>query len=90
MKLAIYDFDGTLFPDETVPFLIKQYSRLGYSRGKQAKVFFARMMLLFTKYKMKIGQTMTKEVFRHQATQITLSLFETMTEDEVIVFFKKN
>ncbi len=88
MKLAIFDFDGTLFPKETVPFIVIQYGKLGYSRIKQARAF-VQIMGILASYKLKLDKTMNKEKFRSNATQITLSLFEGMTEHEVGVFFEK-
>jgi len=87
MKLAIYDFDGTLFPDETVPFIVKQYPKLGHSRLRQAKIF-TQMMVLFTKYKMKVDKSLTKEVFRGKATHIVLSILDGMSENEMLKFFE--
>lgn len=88
MKLAIYDFDGTLFPDETVPFIVKQFPKLGYSRIRQGKIFI-QMMVLFTKYKMKLDKSMTKEVFRGKATHVVLSILDGMSETEMKDFFKR-
>lgn len=88
MKLAIFDFDGTLFPDETVPVILKEYGRLGYSRRRQAKVFM-QMMTLFASYKLKLDKTLNKEIFRRKATQVVLSLFEGMTESEVDRYFEE-
>ncbi len=34
MKLAIYDFDGTLFDEETLPFIAKYYGKNKYSKIK--------------------------------------------------------
>ena len=31
MKLAIFDFDGTISPQDTLPFLLKQWKKFGYS-----------------------------------------------------------
>jgi len=88
MKLAIFDFDGTLFPEETVPFLVKHYGKLGYSRVRQGKIV-VKMLGILAAYKMNIDPNMTKERFRGRATQIILTLFDGMTETEVNVFFSR-
>jgi len=87
MKLAIFDFDGTLFPEETVPYIWKHYGRLGYSKVRQGKIFL-QMMFLFAQYKINKNSVMSKEQFRGRATEIILTLFEGMTETEVSEFFK--
>jgi HAD superfamily phosphoserine phosphatase-like hydrolase len=87
MKVAIFDFDGTLFPVETIPFLIKQYTRLGYSRFKQITMM-ARLIPDLVRY--KLSRHPDKEVFRHKAVYRFLSLFEGMTKEEVTIFFEKN
>ena len=87
MKVAIFDFDGTLFPVETIPFLIKQYPKLGYSRWKQVKMM---MGLIPELVKYKVSKNGDKEKFRHKAVYLFLSMFEGMTEDQVRLFFQKN
>lgn len=87
MKVAIFDFDGTLFPVETIPFLIKQYVKLGYSRFKQVKMLSSLIPDLII---YKLGIKPDKEVFRHKAVYKFLSLFDGMTKDEVDSFFKQN
>ena len=87
MKIAIFDFDGTLFPVETIPFLIKQYPKLGYSRVKQIKMLFGLIPELLS---YKLSKNPDKEKFRHRAVYLFLSMFEGMTEDEVHEFFLKN
>jgi len=87
MKVAIFDFDGTLFPVETIPFLIKQYPKLGYSRLKQVKMFLGLIPELLA---YKLSRKADKEKFRHRAVYLFLSMFDGMTEDEVDEFFLKN
>ena len=45
MKLAIFDFNGTIFPRETLPFLLSQWYKQGYSRSKLTKVFLCLLPL---------------------------------------------
>lgn len=87
MKAAIFDFDGTLFPVETIPFLIKQYTKLGYSRLRQWSVVLQVIPYLI---QYKLLKTMDKEAFRKQAVYIFLKLFKGMTEDETRIYFEKN
>jgi phosphoserine phosphatase len=39
VKLAIFDFDGTLFLEDTLPFLLKQWAKFGYSKLKLGIVY---------------------------------------------------
>ncbi len=87
MKVALFDFDGTLFPHETIPFLIKQYSQLGYPRVKQV-LMMMKLLPDFVVY--KTSKNPDKEGFRHRAVYKFLSMFEGMTEVEVTEFFEKN
>jgi len=45
MKLAIFDFDGTLFPVETLPFLLSQWKKLKYSKTRYYKTYIFLMPL---------------------------------------------
>lgn len=88
MKIAIFDFDGTLFNNETIPFLTKQWLKLGYSKRKWALIF-CRLMGLLIKYKSKLDKELTKEKFRGKATEIFLSIFEDMNKDQIEEFFER-
>lgn len=87
MKIAIFDFDGTLFPLETIPFFIKQYPKLGYSRWQQIKMMVG-LVPEFLSY--KLAKNPDKEKFRHKAVYQFLSMFQGLTEEEVHEFFLKN
>lgn len=86
MKIAIFDFDGTLFTQETIPFLLKQYGKIGYSKWIQTRVF-VRLIILLLRY--KLTKKMDKEAFRGQATRIYLSMLKGMNEEQVKNYFKK-
>jgi HAD superfamily phosphoserine phosphatase-like hydrolase len=86
MKLAIYDFDGTIFEKETLPFIVKYYGANKYSKVKLAR-FYARILALVGKYKLKLDPNLDKEAFRSQAAKLFMILFEGMTKDQIIDFF---
>jgi HAD superfamily hydrolase (TIGR01490 family) len=88
MKIAVFDFDGTLFDDETIPFLAKQWYKLGYSKSTWL-IVFSKMLKIIVKYKLKIDKSYDKEVFRGEATKIFLSIFDGMSKLEVEEFFNK-
>lgn len=39
MKLAIYDFDGTLFQNETLPFILKYWQKNKYKKRILIKTY---------------------------------------------------
>jgi HAD superfamily hydrolase (TIGR01490 family) len=86
MKLAIYDFDGTIFEKETLPFIMKYWGANGYSKGKLMK-FYALALKLVASYKLKLGPSMDKEEFRARAAKLFMILFEGMTKKEITQFF---
>lgn len=87
MKAAIFDFDGTLFPLETIPFLISQYRKQGYGTLKVIKLYMGIIPLLV---KYKVVKSIDKEIFRESAVYEFLKLFHFMSEIEVNGFFEKN
>ncbi|MBI9015405.1 MAG: HAD family phosphatase [Clostridiales bacterium] len=84
MKLAIYDFDGTLFQNETLPFILKYWGKNNYNKGILIKTY-CRILGLFLAY--KVSQSMDREIFRAKASIIFIKLFENMTKEELIHFF---
>lgn len=81
MKLAIIDFDGTLFPYETIPYLVKNYP---YSKWRSKGVYLRILPDLFA---YKVLRTMSKEGFRHKAVRYYLDLFHGMEGDQVLDYF---
>lgn len=86
MKLAIYDFDGTIFEKETLPFIVKYWSANGYSKVRLIK-FYALALKLLATYKLKLDPAMDKEKFRATAAKLFMILFEGMTKKEIAQFF---
>jgi len=84
MKLAIYDFDGTLFQNQTLPFILRYWGKNKYKKGILIKTY-CRVLGLFMIYKM--SKAMDKEQFRAKASMIFIKLFENMTKDELSQFF---
>lgn len=89
MKLAIFDFDGTLCSKETLPYLMKIWDDLGYSRRRQIYVYLIIVKVLLI-YKLKLDKLMDKEKFRSVCTEKFLRLFQGMTEEEIDEFFQKS
>lgn len=86
MRLAIFDFDGTLFPKETLPFLLIQWRKLNYSKFRLAEVYF-RTLGLYVIYKVGICSTLSKEKFRIIAVKEFSRIFRGMSKEEISQFF---
>jgi len=86
MKLAIYDFDGTLFNEETIPYLLDKWEDFGYSTYARTTV---RKKIL-KKYFFRKIKLLSKENFRTQATIDFLGIFDGMKREEIEDFFNKS
>lgn len=86
MKLAIFDFDGTLFPKETIPFLLFQWRKLNYSKLKLAEVYF-RTLGVYIIYRTGLYSNISKEKFRITAVKEFNRLFRDMNKEEINQFF---
>jgi HAD superfamily hydrolase (TIGR01490 family) len=86
MKLAIFDFDGTLFPKDTLPFLLSQWKTYKGSQWAYYKIVLW-MIPLFLKYKMQIVTKMSREQMKVLAVKKFNTIFSDMTEQELIDFF---
>ncbi len=86
MKLAIFDFDGTLFPHETLPFLLKQWKIQKYSK---ARLYHIYMMIggMYIWYKLGFGKK-HREYMRRTALQKFTRIFTGMTNTQVNLFFE--
>lgn len=82
MKLAIFDFDGTLFKKDTLPFLLTQWKKKKYSRVKYYKAYLS-LIGLYIKYKLNINSKLTREEMRLIAVEKFNSIFKGMTEKEI-------
>jgi FMN phosphatase YigB (HAD superfamily) len=86
MKLAIFDFDGTLFPKDTLPFLLSQWKELKRSRFTYYKTYLS-MVPLFIKYKLEIVTKLSREQMKVLAVRKFNHVFSGMTEKELMAFF---
>lgn len=86
MKLAIFDFDGTLFPKDTLPFLLSQWKKLKYSRVKYFKTYIS-LISLYIKYKSGIESKLSREQMRLIAVGKFNNIFSGMTEQELMQYF---
>ncbi len=86
MKLAVFDFDGTLFPKDTLPFLFSHWKNLKCTRFTYYKTFLS-LIPLSLKYKLQIITKLSKQEIKLMAVRKSNRLFIGMTEQEVIAYF---
>lgn len=89
MKLAVFDFDGTLFPHDTIPFLMRQWRKQGYPLFRLWAVYFS-VAGLFIRYKLKLYKKAELEQIKVTAMQKGTRLFDGMTEEQVKRFFDES
>jgi HAD superfamily hydrolase (TIGR01490 family) len=86
LKLAIFDFDGTLFPKDTLPYLLKQWKKLHYSKMKYIKIYTS-LIILYLKYKSGISCKLSREQMKLIAMERFNKIFGGMTEEEIKKYF---
>lgn len=84
MKLAIFDFDGTLLTRDTLPSLGSEWIRQGRSFLKYALVWISVIPVLVS-YKMK---RISREAMKEQAFKSFNRIYRHMTRQEVVTFFR--
>ena len=77
MKLAIFDFDGTLFPEQTIPFFMKYYKEAGYPKGAYFK-YSMNILVKVVKYKNPFIKNYGKEQFRRETALRFIQIFNGM------------
>ena len=85
MKLAIFDFDGTLSTRDTLPCLGKEWLRQNRSRGKYYIVLLSWIPLVIC-YKSGL---INREKFKNLAFDKFNSLYQGMSSVEIRSFFQK-
>ena len=88
MKLAVFDFDRTLFPKDTIPYLMKQWYKLEYPKSKIMKVYI-KLLPAYIVYKLGIGGAKTNLKLRNQAIEGFDEIFKGMNKAEIENFFYK-
>ena len=87
MKLAVFDFDGTLMKADSLPFLLKIWGSLGYPRYKQW-LMYVRIGGLYIRYKLGLNGRMSKETMKKTAFQKFTRIFSGMNKQQIHGFFK--
>lgn len=86
MKLAIFDFDGTLFLKDTLPFLLSQRKDLQCSRFSCYTIYLS-LIPLFLRYKLEIVTKLSREQMKVLAVKKFNYIFKGKTEAELRAFF---
>ncbi len=86
MKLAVFDFDGTLSPQDTLPFLLKQWKKFGYPRMKRYRVY-ASVSGLYLRYKLGRG---SRENIRKEGMRKFTRIFAGMGKKEFREFLQRS
>ncbi|MFC3900009.1 HAD family hydrolase [Aliicoccus persicus] len=85
MKVALFDFDGTLYPGQTFNVMLKhlkdhpQYS-------KNYLKFMSRFRLVYIGYKLKL---VSKDTMRSEAMKLYILSFKDNTKEEIVDYFKE-
>lgn len=77
MKLAIFDFDGTLFEAQTIPFFMHHYSKQDYPKGPYLN-YQLKVLGKIIKYKNPFIKGYEKEQFRRDAALLFIQVFNGM------------
>lgn len=86
MRLAIFDFDGTLYPKETMTYLLQQWKTQKYPKTNLIKAY-SRLLPLYLKYKSGISYGLSKQEMRELAVKEFNHIFHGMSENEVEKYF---
>ncbi len=84
-KIAVFDFDGTLYPEETFSFLMKQLKQQQGFRQRYYK-FNLQFLLPYMMYKLRL---MSKYRMRTAAVELYVRMFKGLSEPEIDKFFER-
>lgn len=85
MKVAIFDFDGTLFPEETFPLLMRHLKKHPVHFQKYRK-FFLRILPVYIAYKCKLYP---KQKMKEYSMLSYIAAFGSSTKEEIDEFFSQ-
>jgi len=85
MRVAIFDFDGTLYKNETFPVLMKHLKNHPRYHNRY-KRFFRTILPPYIGYKLKVYP---EHKMRERSMQIYLSALHHLSTEEVYVFFRE-
>ncbi len=88
LKLAVFDFNGTIFPKETIPFLIKCWKKFNYSKYRLYKLYIILLPLIL-KYRYSFLTTMAREEMKIKFMKRFAAMFKGMSRSEIEGYFLK-
>lgn len=88
LKLAVFDFNGTIFPKETIPFLIKCWKKFNYSKYRLYKLYIIVFPLIL-KYRFPFLTTMAKEELKVKFMERFATMFKGMSRKEIEKYFQR-
>ncbi|NLM96370.1 MAG: HAD-IB family phosphatase [Halanaerobiaceae bacterium] len=86
MRLAIFDFNGTIFPRETLPFLLGQWYGQGRSRTKLVRVFLF-LLPLYLRYIISADSDYREEMKAGMVYRFS-TIFDGMDYHEILEYFQ--
>lgn len=89
MKLAVFDFDGTLFLKDTLPFLLKLWNEFGYSKARLMRVYTS-LGALYILYKIGVHNAHRREKGAKTVMRRFIRLFDGMSREQVEEFFDRS
>lgn len=88
MILAVFDFDGTLFPKDTLPFLLWQWRVQKRSKRRLYATYLA-VGGMYVRYKLGLFGALSREQMRRTALQRFTRIFAGLSAADVDTFFEK-
>lgn len=88
MKLAIFDFDGTLFLKDTLPYLLKLWSQFKYPRTRLLRVYMS-LGGLYVRYKLGLYDAHRRGYGAIVAMNKFIRIFSGMSHNQIDVFFDR-
>jgi HAD superfamily hydrolase (TIGR01490 family) len=88
MKLAVFDFDGTLFLQDTLPFLLKLWRRFKYSRSRLLRVY-ASLAGIYLRHKIGFHSARQLDRGARAVMRKFTRLFADMSKEQVECFFDR-
>ena len=88
MRLAIFDFDGTLFPEDTLPFIMKQWKRQKYPMGRWILISVS-VAGLYLRYKIGLMHEAAREEIAVKSMHRFTRIFSGMSEAQISAFLER-
>ena len=89
MKLAIFDFDGTLMKIDSLSYLLHMWSKMGYPKRRQWQIY-GLIGGLYIRYKLGLNGRRSAEQMRKTALQKFTRIFTGMNRAQIDEFFDKS